>query len=90
MSTPMVIRTARGCIAVCLRCRQWPEALVARCCAFEPSPAQLATPGCQKLADLMVFPAAHLEAHLEVYMTEFAADVLSGGCSCTLDLAVCF
>jgi hypothetical protein len=51
---------------------------VSRCCAFEPSPAHLATPGLQKLPDLMLLPAEHLGAHLEVYMTEFAADVLAG------------
>jgi hypothetical protein len=32
----------------------------------------------QKLPDLMLLPAEHLDAHLEVYMTEFAADVLAG------------
>jgi hypothetical protein len=34
--------------------------------------------GVQKLPDLMLLPAEHLAVHLEVYMTEFAADVLAG------------
>lgn len=36
--------------------RQWPEALVSRCVAFEPSPAHLAAPTA-KLQDLMILPA---------------------------------
>eukprot|EP00883_Tetradesmus_obliquus_P010940 jgi/Sobl393_1/3671/SZX73191.1 len=57
--------------------KQWPEALLSRCCAFEPSPSHLATPGLRALRELMLLPAEHLGAHLEVYMTEFAADMLA-------------
>ncbi|KAI8469362.1 MAG: transport protein Trs120 or TRAPPC9 TRAPP II complex subunit-domain-containing protein [Monoraphidium minutum] len=59
--------------------RQYPEALVARCCAFDPEDHHLQAAS-RGMRDLMLFPAgspAHLEQHIMVYMHELGAALLA-------------
>ncbi|GLI65614.1 hypothetical protein VaNZ11_009180 [Volvox africanus] len=63
-------------------CRSYPEALVTRCFVFEPSEEHIRQErDCQQLSDLVMFPPggpSHLEQHLEVWMHDLAAALLSG------------
>ncbi|GIM11324.1 hypothetical protein Vretimale_14852 [Volvox reticuliferus] len=62
-------------------CRSYPEALVTRCFVFEPSEEHIRQErDCQQLSDLVMFPPggpSHLEQHLEVWMHDLAAALLS-------------
>ncbi|GFR47239.1 hypothetical protein Agub_g8923, partial [Astrephomene gubernaculifera] len=62
-------------------CRSFPEAFVARCFVFEPSEEHIRQErDCQQLPDLVMFPPggpSHLVQHLEVWMHDLAAALLT-------------